>query len=206
MSNFENEYFFIRQPRDRDDLPSLKPDAKTATLNFRFEALPLGLRPLKFTNGWKAQNRKQGIRSITPDILFDGTNMVVSDKIRMRLVHHGDIPNLHVYPATYVDDDDKAHEDYWYLTFTDRFDCWDRSTSDYDQEGPPIELGGQEYHQVYEYKLDADLLQRTPLEQRLLFKLGGSLDAYIVAHASVLTKFFGAPGVNGAEYIRVSDY
>ena len=205
MRNFESEYVFVRRPPDRDELPSLKPDARTANLNFRFEALPLGQRPLKFTNGWREENLAQGIRSPTPAILFDGTNLVVEEKIRMRLVRHGHIPNLHIYPAIYVDDDKKAHENYWYLTFTERFDCWDRESSDYNREGG-VTSGGVKYWNVFSYRFDEALMKRTPLEQRLLFKLGGSLDAYIVAHASVLTKFFGTPGVNGAEYVRVADY
>lgn len=202
---YESEYFFICKIKSNDRIPSLKPDLNTSNRNYDFEALPIGQPPLRFLNAWKDDNVRQGISSITPDVLFDGTNLVVVDTIRERLLDYN-FPNLHIYPAIYVDDRDRWHEDRWFLTFTERFDCWDRNTSDYDQEGPPIQLGGLEYHQVYSYKFDGELLRKTPLEQRLLFKLGGTLDAYIVAHESVLTKLFGPPGQNGAEYIRVADY
>jgi len=202
---YEDEYYFITKIKDDDRIPSLKPDLDTSNRNYDFEALPIGQAPLRFFNAWKNENLAGGIRSIAPDVLFDGTNLVVIDKIRERLLNY-EIPNFHIYPSIYIDDKDHWHEDRWYLTFTERFDCWDRNTSNYDKEGPPIRLGGFEYHQVYNYKFNEELMRKTPLEQRLLFKMGGTLDAYIVAHASILIKLFGAPGSNGAEYIRVADY
>lgn len=205
MSNLEDEYYFVCKPKERDDLPSLKPDESTAELNYDFEALPLGMKPLKFINAWRDDNRRQGIKTVVPPIMFDGTSLVVEDKLRRRLVQHGEMPNLHLYPSIYVDDNDKQHENYWFLTFTDRFDCWDRQHSYYNREGG-VTSGGRKYWNVFTYRFDVDLMKRTPLEQRLLFKLGGSLDAYIVAHKSILLKFFGQPDTNGAEYIRVSDY
>ena len=202
----EDEYYFIGKAPERPELPFLKPDEATVDRNYNFEAAPLGQAPFKFTNAWADKRRKEGVSTIVPPIMFAGNDMVIDDAHRLRLVRHGDIPSLHIYPAIYVDEKGRNHENYWFLTFTDRFDCWDRKTSEFDQEGPPIRLGGYEFHQVYKYKFDVELMRRTPLERRLLFKLGGTLDGFIVAHASVLTKFFGAPGVNGTEYIRVSDY
>lgn len=202
---YENEYFFICKPKSSPHLPYLSPDTNTNNRNFRFEALPIGEAPLVFYNENRAENLRSGVKSTAPDVLFDGTNLVVIDRIRERLLDYN-FPNLHIYPAVYIDDTDKWHEDRWYLTFTERFDCWDRDTSDYDQEGPPIRLGGFEYHQVYSYRFNEELMRGTPLEQRLLFKIGGTLDAYVVAHESVLTKLFGPDGKNGAEYIRVADY
>lgn len=203
---FEDEYYFISKPKSSPRLPSLMPDERTAQLNYDFEALPSWQRPLKFFNAWRDDCRKQGIKTLVPPVLFDGTDMVVDHKCRLRLVRYGDIPNLHIHPAVYVDDQDHQHENYWFLTFTDRFDCWDRKLSDYEHDVGPIRLGGYEFHQIYTHKFDRDLMKRTPLEKRLLFKLGGSIDAYIVAHASIITKFFGPPGINGAEYIKVSEY
>ena len=202
---YEHEYFFIQPPASNPRVPFLSPDQNTANRHYRFEALPLGQAPLTFQNENRAQNRLQGIKSVTTDVLFDGTDLVVRDKIRERLLDR-DIPRLHVYPAIYIDDGDKWHEDFWFLTFTERWDCWDRATSDYEQEAPPVRLGGVAYHQVYSYRFDRALMDSTPLAERLLFKLGGTLDAYVVAHESLLTEVFGAPGINGADYLRVSDY
>lgn len=202
---YENEYFFICRPKESPQLPALKPDKNTEQRHFRFEALPLGQAPLKFYNSWKEENRAEGVRTITPDILFDGANLMVHDKIRERLLDI-ETPKLHIYPSIYVDDDDRWHEDFWYLTFTERFDCWDRRTSNYGQDGPPVRLGGFEYFQVYNYSFNSDLMKNTPLEQRLIFEMGGTLDPYVTVHESIIGKVFGSPGANGADYIRVSDY
>ncbi|PLK46935.1 hypothetical protein C0V76_19345 [Uliginosibacterium sp. TH139] len=137
--------------------------------------------------------------------MFSGFDIIVDDNIRERLLNY-DFPNLHIYPSIYIDDQDQWHEDRWYLTFTERFDCWDRNTSDYEQDVAPVRLGGIEYHQIYSLRFNQELFAKTPLSQRLLFKLGGSIDAYIVAHQSILTKIFGRAPDNGAEYVRVSDY
>lgn len=202
---FENEYFFIRKPKGRPDLPYLNPDLDTSKRNYDFEALPLGQAPLRFYNENRQQNRIDGVTSMTPNILFEGFNLVVRDKIRERLLDL-DVPHVHLYPSIYIDNEERWNEDYWYLTFTREFDCWDRELSDYERSDPPVELGGAKYHQVYSYRFQPELMKRTPLEQRLLFKMGGSLDAFIVAHESIIGKVFGRPSENGADYIRVSDF
>ena len=202
---YEREYFFIQPPASSPRVPFLNPDLNTSRRNYSFEALPLGQAPLTFQNANSAENRLRGIRSATTDVLFDGTDLVVRDKIRKRLLDY-EIPHLHVYPAIFIDDADKWHEDFWFLTFTERWDCWDRATSDYEQEAPPMQLGGVAYFQVYRYSFDQALMDKTPLSERLLFKLGGTLDAHIVAHESIVGKVFGSSGDNGAEYIRVSDF
>jgi hypothetical protein len=201
---YEDEYYFIRKPLSSPHLPSLQPDQDTANRNYDFEVLPLGQAPLKFHNAWKEECRDKGIKTTVPDVMFDGTNLVVNNKIRERLFDL-DLPNLSIYPAIYVDDQDAWHEDRWYLTFPERFDCWDRETSDYEKDVPPVRLGGEEYHQIYSFKFNSRLMSKTPLKERLLFKLGGSIDAYVVSHLSVVKKLFGEPGKNGAEYVRATD-
>ena len=200
----EDEYYFISKPASSPQLPYLNPHKNSANRRFRFEAQPTGQKPLVFYNENKAANLAEEIKSLSPDILFEGYNLVVRDAIRERLLQF-DIPNLHIHASVYVDDDDHWHEDYWYLTFTNEFDCWDRKRSDYNDKGG-VHSGGQVYYNVFTYKFDVSLMQATPLEQRLLFKMGGALDAYIVAHQSILGKVFGSDANNGAEYVKVADY
>src|SRR5437868_5721115 len=140
MKVFEDEYYFVVKPAERPELPFLMPDESTVNRNYSFEAASLGQAPFKFTNAWEDKRRKDGVPTIVPPIMFAGNDMVIDDTLRMRLVRHGDIASLHMYPAIYVDDSGRQRENYWCLTFTDRFDCWDRDASDYDQEGPPIRL------------------------------------------------------------------
>lgn len=204
MTHYNDDYFFIRKPKNNKLLPFLQPDLDTEGRRFRFEAQAAGYPPLVFFNAWKEQNLKQGVRSLSPAVLFEGDDLVVSTAIREALLQ-AEIPDLVMHRAIYIDDQEQRHENYWFLTFTKWLDCWDRCTSTYEQDDPPVRLGGFELHQIYEYSLNPDVLDQIPLQQRLLFKLGGSLDGFIVCHKS-LAALFKANGQSGAELTRITEY
>jgi hypothetical protein len=204
MSDYNDDYFFIRKPKNNSLLPFLSPDENTEDRRYRFEAQPLGSPPLVFHNTWKEENLKKRVKSISPEVLFEGDDLVVSTAIREKLLL-ADIPELHMHPAIYIDDQEKWHEDYWFLTFTKWVDCWDRNTSTYEQDDPPVVLGGFELHQVYQYSFDPKVLDKIPMPGRLLFKLGGSLDGFIVCHKS-LAGLFRANGKSGVELVGIRDY
>ena len=152
--------------------PSLTHDDNTAERQFRFMQQPLGAAPLIFFNGGRDYQKKLGERplKIPPRILFDGSNPVVDSAIREKLLNY-DIPNMFLHPAVYIHDDDKWYEDYWYMTFTKQFDCWDRKKSVYYSE--PMTLGGSLSYEVSQYSLSEKILDEIPVENRLLFEMGG---------------------------------
>jgi hypothetical protein len=203
MTNKDKEYYFVMKPDD-NRFPFLVPDLNTEDRRFRFEMQPMGSPPLIFNNGWEKENRKSGIVEIVPDVLFAGSDLVVRSAIRDRLFEL-DIPSLYMHPTVYIDNKGIWHEDFWYLTFTERFDCWGRATSEYDQDEPPIRLGGYELHQVFSYSLDGKLLDKASLNKRLLFKMGGDLTAFVVCHSSIAFLFRGGSG-SGAEVVNIADY
>jgi len=201
---YEHEYYFVCMPENKSR-PYLTPDSDTEDRQFRFTAQPIDSPPLVFFNGAKDFQKKHSIpsqKNIT-DILFDGADMLIRGHVREVLLAKN-IPNLYMHPAIYIHDDDTRHKDFWYVTFTERFDCWDRGSSNYEKE-PTATRGGSELFLVYDYSLDSDLLDRTPLEQRLLFKMGGTIDGYIVCHES-LAHLFRQGGKSGAELTLISDY
>jgi hypothetical protein len=204
MANYEADYLFLRRPTD-EALPYAQPDANTAELNYMFEVMPAGSTPLTFFNGMAAMQRERRIRPYkgAPEVLFVGSDLLVSDRLRGKLLPF-DIPNLAIQPAIYVDDDGRWHDGFWYLTFTDRFDCWDRDLSDYDRDDP-IELGGMQLFDVYSFKLDGRLLDNTPLQERLLFKMGGVNPAPVTVHKS-LAGVFRSLGPAVCELQSVADF
>ncbi|MTV40781.1 hypothetical protein [Duganella radicis] len=165
------EYYFIQKQGD-DRLPSLTPDENTVNRNYSFEPQPNGSAPFMFSDGGSDYARKLGIVPFKelPDILFDGSNLLVRNHIRGALLAL-DLPGVHIHPAVFVDAYKNWHEDYWFLAFPERLDCWDRKLSDFEDE--PLELGGFKLHGVYTYVLDAAVLDSIPLHQRLLFKMEG---------------------------------
>jgi hypothetical protein len=209
-SLFDDEYYIVTRPREDDKLedllPDLGPDEETTALSFRYEALPVGHKPLIFKNSAKRFRDRRGMTTMKnpPEILFDGSNPLVPGWLRQKLLRL-EIPNLVLQPSIFVDDWGTWHEDYWYLTFTDRFDCWDRKTSDFER-GSPVRIAGESLYQVYDVRLDDGVMEKTPLAQRTLFQLGGSLDALVIAHRSVAGLFRGSDGKSGAQVISLPDY
>lgn len=203
MHNYDKEYFFVQQ-KDDDRLPSLTADEDTVDRHYSFEPQPVGSAPFMFFDGGADYDRKLGIVPIKelPDILFNGSNLLVRNHIRDALVAL-DLPGVHIHPAVFVDAYKNWHEDYWFLAFPERLDCWDREKSDFDDE--PLELGGFKLHSVYAYALDVAVLDKIPLNHRLLFKMGGVLEAYIVCHQDIAAIFRGN-GESGAKLVSIPDY
>lgn len=201
MSDYDNQYYFIRKPKKEAKFPFLVPDTNTESRRYRFERQPLESPPLVFGNGNNDVNRRTGIVSVTPDILFAGADLVVRSSVRDQLLAY-DIPNLSMHPAVYIDDNDVRHDDYFYLTFTEDFDCWDRTTSEYDDEDP-IDSDDEELVEVYSYRLNGTLLDSTPLAQRRLFKMGDDLNGYPCCHEELRPVFDRVH--SGAWLVRLSD-
>lgn len=201
MSHYDSEYFFIKKPKRQTKYPFLVPDKNTEGRRYSSERQLPGSPPLVFTNGNKEVNQQSGIVSVTPDVLFAGNDIVVRTAIREKLLAL-DLSNLSMHPTIYIDDNDNWHEDYFYLTFTAEFDCWDRDTSEYDDDDS-IEVGGEELVEVYSYRLDGDVLDARPLNERLLFKMGGDLAGYPCCHSSIRFLFSGTDA--GTTLVCLSD-
>jgi hypothetical protein len=203
MNKHDQEYYFVRSPIDREDLPSLTPDENTEDRQFRFKSQPLGSAPLVFYNGAGDYQKKLGVKvvKVPPKILFDGANPVVDGAIREKLLSY-DIPNMFLHPAVYIHDDGKWYENYWYMTFTEQFDCWDRKNSTYDPD--PMTLGGISY-EIYTYSLNQTLLDGISIQDRLLFKMGGTTDGRVVCHQKLL-RLFPGNGDSGAWIQPITEY
>ena len=194
MNQFNRQYFFVDQPRDDDKdtdvLPFLTPDESTAKLPFQYQPSPIGTKPLMFFNGEKEANIKDGVSVVKtpPPVLFAGNHPVVNGRLKDKL-QALELPNIVLQPAVFVDEWDKWHEDYWYVTFLERLDCWDRQASDFERSEPPIQLGGFNLYQVYRFSLDDAVLSKIAPERRMLFQMGGSQEGMVVAHQSIAPIF-----------------
>jgi hypothetical protein len=185
-------------------LPALTPDANTENRNFQFEEQPTSSPPLIFYNGAKEYNLKRKVKSmkVAPDTLFAGSDVLVREVTREKLLEL-DIPHLHMHPAIYIHDDGNWYENYWYLTFTERMNCWDRTHSSYDPE--PLKLGGYELYEIYTYSIDQALFDKTNIHERLLFKMGGTTEGLLVCHER-LRKVFNQGEGSGAMLTLIADY
>ncbi|MDR2208501.1 MAG: hypothetical protein LBE22_05965, partial [Azoarcus sp.] len=176
MSTFDKEYFFVRASRD-DRVPFLGADKDTQRKNYLWEVQPIGAKPFIFHNTDYEEGDKILPIDPPPEILFNGNNPLVCDRIAEKL-HDLEIPNLAIQAAIFIDPKDVWHENYWFLTFLKRFDCWDRENSTYGSE--PVRDETLKY-EIYTYSLNEKLLRETPLKERLLFKMGGTTTGFITA-------------------------
>lgn len=202
MSEFNKQYYFVRAA-SKDGIPELTPDENTKDRKFSNKKQDVGSAPLIFSNGLAEYQKKQKIPQLKtlPEILFSGADMIVSSRIRNALIEM-EIPYLHLHPAIYIDDQKKWNEDYWYMTFTEYFDCWDRDASTYSAK--PMEVGGETLYNMFSYSLNDELLEKTPLAERLLFKMGGTLTGYVICHESI-AKLFSTFG-DGAKFTSIDEY
>lgn len=201
MQDYDKEYYSISKPMRSPRLPSLVPDQNTEGRGFDTMAQPIGSGPFVSFNGRKDYNSENGIFSLAPSIMFAGSDLVVVDAIREKLLL-AEIPNLSMHPAVYIDDKDVWHENRWFLTFTSEFDCWDREKSDYAKN--TVKVGGAELFDVYEFRLDSKVMAKTPLESRRLFKIGGTVDPQIFCHKS-LSSIFSGNGESGVQLTNLED-
>jgi len=181
MNNYNKEYFFIQINDEIENLPDLSPDKATEGRNYTYA--------LVFKNGDREDFEEDGLLPLKnlPRVLFSGDDILVSTDIRRELIKLN-VSDLSMHPAVYIHDDDEWYEEYWFCTFVKDLDCWDRNKSKVRKksvtffEGTPDET---RLYSVAKYYLDNELFDQTPLEKRLLFKMGGTLEPYITCHESV---------------------
>jgi hypothetical protein len=157
---FTQAYFFLKPSAD-DSLPRVVPDDADAVKSYSYKAVPIGRKPPVFRNAMLDWQRERGIAPMTPppDVLFYGALPLVRQSIANRLADF-DIPNLVMQPVIYIDHEDKPHEDYWFLTFTDKLDS-----------------------------LNEKLLQQTPFSARRFFMTCDTTDGILTAHESLADLF-----------------
>jgi hypothetical protein len=197
MNTFDSEYFFILASED-DRVPFLGPDKDTQRKGYQRTVQPTGAKPFIFHNSSYEEGDKILPIDPPPEILFSGSDLLVNDRIAEKL-RDLDIPNLAIQAAIFIDHKDVWHENYWFLTFPKRFDCWDRGNSTYDPD--PVRDETPKY-EIYTYSLNEKLLRETPLKERLLFEMGGTTDGFVVVHKSIVDLF----RVKWVDIVPITDY
>ncbi len=201
MTDFNEEYFIILE-NDKPCYPTLAAKGSTSDRPYGRRELSRGGPPLMFIDGFRDEHLRDGVREVLTDVLFDGANMVVTSKIKNGLEQF-DIDGLQYYPAIYIDNAGTWHEDYWYLNFYKRIDCWDRKLSAYDSDFD--ESDPHNFADVDKYSLDADKLAKIPEKKRIMFKMGRSTGQYIFAHKKV-AKFLLLEQIPSMKLFKVSEF
>lgn len=203
MTDFDKEYYFLRHGNDQGT-PSPSPFHETDEREYWKTPMAPDSPPLAFYNSGKRYNRKRGIKPmpVPPEVMFERDNLIVRGHLRDALLERK-VAGIFTHPAWYVHDDKTLHDDYHYIGFHRRFDCWDRDLSEHsgqDEDADPTDLEPN----VWTFRLDAQLLARTPLNERLLFVMGGCFLPQVVCHESLLPLFLN-DGSSGVSASRIDD-
>jgi hypothetical protein len=174
----DKEYYVLERPA-RDEVSLLSATRNTASDNFRKYGQYLS-KPLYFTNDWRDENVKAGILEEQSHILFNGNDILISKEVVdvLRLL---DIQNVDFTSAIYIDDKDQYREDYYFVRFKEKVDCWSRLDSDYNKK-PRASSG---LHYVYSYSLDDEVLKRMNLKSRFIFRMGGTSLSLCFVHEAL---------------------
>ncbi|NSY35490.1 hypothetical protein DS891_18290 [Pseudoalteromonas sp. JC28] len=202
--DFNDQYYIILKNYSEVTL-HLTALQKSADRDYEFEQLVWGKEPLFFENAYRDKDNANGVIRPIPSVLLDATIPIVSSKIRERLKLFNFV-GMQLYPAVYIDDGDNYHEDFWCMNFWQELDCWDRAKSKIEKFTAeemlePDYLKGCD---IYKYHIDSEVLDKTPEEERLIFKQAGGLK-YVFVHQKIADIFFEekATGVN---LVKVSDF
>jgi len=96
-----------------------------------YQKLNLVDGPMMFHNNYKEDDQKEGIKKTIPDILLK-INQLIIPKIFMKFLCNFDIQGIELFPAIYIDDDDKWHENLWVVHCYEGLNCLDIENSEID--------------------------------------------------------------------------
>lgn len=196
MTKYDTDYAFLLKDNDDVRLPTMSPDVNTAERRYQYRPQPASSAPFIFSNGHQAYFERHKIKERVADVLFAGATFAVREPIRRALLEL-DLPaTIRIHPAIFIDATGNWHEDFWYVGFYGLLDCVDRKKSRYmppDEPGDSLNVG--------HYVLDDEVLDKVPLQERLLFRMGGTDDGLVVCHRSLFKLF-----KDGVKLVPVSEY
>jgi hypothetical protein len=185
--------YYIAQVPKGDQYPFLKIDKGSLPILEKGLLNVANAQPLKFRNAWREDNVEEGVSEERGEILFSGSQALVSDNIKDQFLKWSDEKNIPLpvsfYPAIYIDDADNWHETYWYINLKNFIDCWDREKSEYrivPTEHAPL------FH-IQRFVIDREKLDESKPES-LMFKIDNNVKPPLVLREE-LCQFFEVPGV-----------
>lgn len=198
MTDINNEYYFAFRPDD-DEIPILQADDSARLRKYRYEKLGSGA-PLKFTNGFKDEFRQKGLSEKIGSVLHDAPFFLVNTAIKNELEKY-DTFGLQLYPAIYIDNSGRYHEDLWFTNFYESLDLLDWDRSEYEIiEGVDEDDNECVYDKIV---FDDDKIRGIPEDQRLL--MHESNTGYVLFHKRI-AEFLAVNAIGQIKFIKVCDF
>ncbi|WP_160112167.1 imm11 family protein [Aquimarina sp. AU58] len=203
-NNFNDEYYVCKVYSDEQQI-ALMPTDGTAQRNYSYNKLVLGQKPLFFTNAFREEDKNSRVLIPLTDVMFDSSSFIITTKLKDELSEF-DTLNLQYYPAVYIGDDGKWHENYWYLNFYGMIDCLDKELSVLDEIEGMDELDEEDrYLEVLKYSLDIQVLEKIEEDNRLIFQIAGTSIRQVFMHKKIVDIFKNI-NASGIKFTKVSEY
>lgn len=201
MTDYNEQYYISLVPAG-DDILFPKLQKRSAKSRYRIRKYDTNQGPLFFENCWREEDKRMGVkRDPLPDILVEGSELIVPPVLKEYL-QHTSIVGMQFVHAIYVDDDDHWHENYWAMNFYERIAALDIDNSEINWKYSHPE---ENEYEVVRYSLSSLVLDEIPEETRLVFKIGQANKAYVLVHQKV-KDFIDQAGFTGLRLIKVSDF
>ncbi|MDA0147410.1 imm11 family protein [Vibrio sp. LaRot3] len=190
MSYNNNYYIMHGNYSDNTEPWQVIPTEQTALRRFHF-------RKLNLEDGAVHFNAKSRLALSETSNLFCTPSLLFTESFKAQLEQH--IYGGQLFPATVEYKGENTQQPFLLLNMYQDLDCWDRETSDYkecdDEDDEP---------RVYQYRLDANVLDKIDEDQRLIFKMGGCDLSPLFIHEKLKQQI--EPLAPNLRFIRVSDY
>lgn len=196
----KDNYYIIMEV-DCPEHPTLTPDDKTAERSITYKKLEF-TSPLVFLNGFRKENLRNRTREKIADVLFGGAEVLIKSHIKEAIEPFG-FANLQFYPAIYIDNDDHRHDDYWFVNIFKKLECLDTENSEFE---PPEDMNDPyDHYDVRRYVLSEEALSRTPVDERLLFKISRTTIGYTLMNQRIVDVFCNL-NATGIRYFNIDDF
>lgn len=158
MNHNESYYLMFPDYKNSKDF-NVVPTEETGLTRFHYKKLTHGIDQLSFISKTKASDIVQ-----ETEVLFCEPTLLVSKSIKEVLENK--IYGGQFYPALVETGDNNYHE-FFVVNLFEKLDCWDRNKS-------VFELDEDDGARVYKYSLDSNVLDEIEVNDRQIFKIGGT--------------------------------
>ncbi|WP_166113954.1 hypothetical protein [Pseudoalteromonas sp. Z9A5] len=200
MSKYDQEYYLPFAAMDDSKL-FVGMDKKTV-MRRGHRKLNLSEGPMFYMNSYKVEDKKEGVKLPIPDIMIVAGQMVIPNEM-MKFLRVFDLPGIQVFPAVYIDDDDKWHENLSVIHCYKRVDCLDFEKSRIKNNPKTWEEGDD--HKVKQPSLCEAALNAIPEENRLILKINKVSLPHLYCHQRVVD-FIRKMKYTGVQFIKVADF
>jgi len=199
MKSYDDEYFIVTYDNTSHQM-HVNIHEKSENVVYDGQKLIIST-PLFFEPSFQERHKRLGVTPQKTNVMFDGSSFIINNAIRQDMIKY-DFKGMQLYPAILIETDGHWDETYWYLNIWQDLDCWDKKKSIV----KPLKQGRDiSDTKVKKYYLDEDILNATPEQDRLIFRMGGEFYGYIFMHKK-LVDIFVNNNHTGIRFFKVSTF